>query len=81
MKQTELIKEIIQEQSNIVGEKIALERALSTNVIEVQNNKLKIKGSPEEAVKKLIHAYEEIFGKASVEVCEDVIKKFNTIQK
>lgn len=76
-----IIKEIIQEQSNIVGEKIAMERALSTKVIEIHDNKLKIYGSPEEAIKKLIHAYEEIFGIASVEVCEDVIKKFNTIQK
>jgi len=81
MKQTDLIKEIIHEQSNIVGEKIAIERALSTRVIELHNNTLTIKGSPEEAVKKLIQAYEEIFGEASVEVCEDVIKKFNTIQK
>ncbi len=81
MKQNDLIMEIIQEQSNIVGEKIALERALSTRVISISENKLKIKGSPEEAIEKLIKAYEEIFGKASVEVCEDVIKKFNTIQK
>jgi len=81
MKSTELIKEIIHEQSNIVGEKIALERALSTNVISFSKDKMTIKGSHEEAVKKLIKAYEEIFGKASVEVCEDVIKKFNTIQK
>lgn len=81
MKSTELIKEIIHEQSNIVGEKIALERALSTNVISISNNRISIKGSHEEAIKKLIKAYEEIFGRASVEVCEDVIKKFNTIQK
>jgi len=81
MKQVDLIKEIIHEQSNIVGEKIAIERALSTNVISFQNSKISIKGSPEEAIKKLVNAYEEIFGEASVEVCEEVIKKFKTIQK
>jgi len=81
MKQIDLIKEIIHEQSNIVGEKIAIERALSTKVINFDNKKISIKGSPNEALKKLISAYEEIFGEASVEVCEEVIKKFNTIQK
>jgi len=81
MKQIDLIKEIIHEQSNIVGEKIAWERALNTKVITLENNKVAIKGSPEDAINKLIKSYEEIFGEASVEVCEEVIKKFNTIQK
>ena len=47
----------------------------------MQKNKVDIIGSPEEALKKLIKSYEEIFGEASVEVCEDVIKKFKSIQK
>lgn len=81
MTSVELIKEIISEQSNIVGEKIALERALSTKVISLDNKRISIKGNTDEALKKLIKAYEEIFGEASVEVCQDVIKKYNTIQK
>jgi ABC-type histidine transport system ATPase subunit len=81
MKTTDLIKEIIIEQSNIVGDKIAFERAEATKVIHVNQNKINVDGSPEEALKKLIKSYEEIFGEASVEVCEDVIKKFKSIQK
>jgi len=81
MKTTDLIKEIISEQSNIVGDKVAYERAEATKVIHMQKNKVDIVGSPEEALKKLIKSYEEIFGEASVEVCEDVIKKFKSIQK
>ncbi len=81
MRQSDLIKEIIHEQANIVGEKIAMERALSTKVISVIDNRITIKGSPNEAIEKLIEAYKEIFGDASVEVCQEVIKKFNTIQK
>jgi hypothetical protein len=72
-----IIKEIILEQSNIVGLKIATERANSTKVIEFKNNEVKIKGSEEDALNKLIRSYEEIFGEPSVEVCMDVIKKYH----
>lgn len=81
MNTKELIKEIINEQANIVGEKIAYERAISTKLINVNGNNIEIKGSPKTALEKLILSYEEIFGDASVEVCEDVIKKYSSIQK
>lgn len=81
MNTKELIKEIINEQANIVGEKIAYERAISTKLINVNGNNIEIKGSPKTALEKLILSYEEIFGEASVEVCEDVIKKYSSIQK
>jgi hypothetical protein len=78
---SKIIREIILEQSNIVGIKIATERANSTKVINFKNNEVFITGSDKLALEKLIDSYEEIFGKASVDVCLDVIKKFNTIQK
>ena len=42
MKTADLIKEIITEQSYIVGDKIANERAEATKVIHLQKNKVDI---------------------------------------
>jgi hypothetical protein len=76
-----IIKEIIQEQSNIVGSRVALDRARSTKVITIEGDKIKILTSPADALKKLVESFEEIFGDASVEVCDEVIKRHNLIKK
>lgn len=76
-----IIKEIIEEQSHIVGNKIAVDRAKSTNVIEFKGKDIVILSNPNEALKKLIKSFEEIFGQASVEVCEEVIKKHSVLKK
>lgn len=77
----QIIKEIIEEQSHIVGLKIANERARATKAIEIKGNNIVILTKPEEALNKLIHSFEEIFGEASVEVCEEVIKKHSVLKK
>ena len=74
-----IIKEIIFEQSNIVGTNISYERALATKLIEINNNEIRIKSDPKVVLKRLINSYSEIFGEASVEVCEEVIKNHLTI--
>lgn len=76
-----IIKEIIEEQSNIVGTRVAIDRARSTKVIDIKGNQIRILSNPDDALKKLINSFAEIFGEASVEVCQDVIKKHNLIKK
>jgi len=76
-----IIKEIIQEQSNIVGSRVALDRARATKVIEVRGAEIKLLTAPEIALKKLIKSFAEIFGEASVEVCDEVIKKHKSFKK
>lgn len=75
----QIIEEIIEEQTNIVGEKIARNRVEATNVIKYGKSGLEILTSPEAALKKLILSFAEIFGEASTEVCEEVIKKHKLI--
>lgn len=74
-----IIEEIILEQTNIVGEKIAQNRVEATNVIRYGKNGLEIAIDPKEALKKLIDSFAEIFGDASTEVCEEVIKRHKLI--
>jgi|APCry1669189000_1035189.scaffolds.fasta_scaffold452248_1 hypothetical protein len=76
-----IIKEIIEEQSNIVGLRVALDRARSTKVIDIKGSQIRILSTPEDALKKLIKSFAEIFGEASVEVCDEVIKKHNLFKK
>jgi hypothetical protein len=76
-----IIKEIIQEQSNIVGSRVALDRVKSTKVIDINDEKIKFLTTPDDALKKLIKSFEEIFGDASVEVCEEVIKRHTLFKK
>jgi hypothetical protein len=77
----EIIEEIIYEQTNIVGEKIAQNRVEATKVIKIDGNKVKIQTEPKIALKKLIDSFAEIFGEASTEVCEEIIKKHNLIYR
>jgi DNA phosphorothioation-dependent restriction protein DptG len=75
----EIIEEIIEEQRNIVGDKIAQNRVEATKVIKIHNNTIEILSDPKQALKKLIESFEEIFGEASTEVCEEVIKRHKII--
>jgi hypothetical protein len=74
-----LIKEIIEEQTNIVGQKVALNRVEATKVIKYHNGEINLLAPGEEALKKLILSFAEIFGDASTEVCEEVIRKHKFI--
>lgn len=74
-----IIKEIIEEQSNIVGNKITLNRIEATNAIKIYKNDIEILIEPKEALKKLIDSFAEIFGDASTEVCNEVINRHKLI--
>jgi len=70
-----IIEEIINEQSMIVGRKIAEERAVSTEVIKFKNGNLVLNKDSNESILRLIESFKEIFGKASEEVCLEVLEK------
>jgi hypothetical protein len=74
-----IIEEIIIEQTNIVGEKIAHNRVEATNVIKYGKDGLEITIEPKLALKKLVDSFAEIFGDASTEVCEEIIKKHKNV--
>jgi len=74
-----IIKEIIEEQTHIVGEKIVRNRVEATQVIKLNKNEIEILNNPEEALKKLIKSFAEIFGDASTEVCQEVMKRHKLV--
>lgn len=59
----------------IVGRKIAEERAVSTEVIKFKNGNLVLNKDSNESILRLIESFKEIFGKASEEVCLEVLEK------
>jgi hypothetical protein len=78
-----LIAEIIKEQSQIIGENLAKSRAEKSGIVTFNSAKLDdltIKLTPQEAIEKLIGSFEEVFGRASVEVCMDVIRRHPTAE-
>lgn len=73
----EIFKRIIEEQSQIVGKKLAYNRALATGSIRLPSNNidgLELLSDPVKTLEKLITSYGEIFGQSSIDVCMDVIK-------
>lgn len=71
-----IFMEIIQEQSAIVGEDLAYHSAsLAGITINSSENNIVLKKEPKETLTDLIKAYENIFGRASVEVCLNVIRR------
>lgn len=76
MRKEELIQKIIEEQSQIIGSNLAKSRAVATGAITyTEKNEINITQEPTIALDKLMNAYREIFGQASVDVCMDVIRR------
>ncbi len=74
----EIFSKIILEQSNIVGQNLARSRALSTGGVKFTDEAtLEINGDPKKLLDSLINAYGEIFGKASMDVCVDVLSRMS----
>jgi len=67
----ELVKEIVKEQSLIIGENLARQMAIESGVVKFNSSKI-----DDLTVTEPIGSYKELFGQASVEVCMNVIKKF-----
>ncbi len=79
MTSVELIKAIIKEQGLIIGEDLAVARAVSTGLIKpAPENKgeVTVTGGNGVVLEKLVDAYKQVFGQSSVDVCLDVIKRY-----
>ena len=76
----ELVKRIVSEQSQIIGESLARQMAINTGTVRFNSKKIDditvTGGDPGRTIEKLIEAYQNLFGQASVEVCMDVLKTF-----
>jgi hypothetical protein len=66
---------IIQAQEEIIGP-IALEQAKKVNGLKVNwlKHEVKIEGDKKTVLDQLIRQYENLFGRASIEVCREAIK-------
>lgn len=76
MKPEELVQKIIEDQGQIIGEELALHRAVNTGLIKKTKGTFELKDKPKVVIDKLISAYEEIFGESSVKVCVSTLEKF-----
>ena len=83
MKTEEIVIAIIREQSQIIGDSLAQHMAVSTGVVRFNSSKtddLTLTSQDSNLViNKLIDAYKQLFGQASVEVCNNVIKKYSKL--
>lgn len=74
-----IVKDIILEQSNVIGMGLSVSRANNTGLISIDASNvdsLKVSGEPTEVLSKLIHSYGEVFGQASVDVCVDILQGY-----
>ncbi len=75
MRPEQLIKEIINQQGEIIGINLARQLATKYSGVNLSNGDLTMPARPaKDVVNDLINGYEKLFGRSSVEVCLDVIK-------
>jgi len=72
----QIVEKIIKEQEDIIGP-IALEQAKKVDGLKVDWEKhvISVTGDKKAVLEKLVAQYEHLFGKASVEVCKDAVKR------
>ena len=66
---------ITNEQEKIVGKALSAQMTALVDNLKVKNNKVEIKGDPKIVLKDLVDQYANLFGKASIEVSKEAIKK------
>ena len=80
MKTKEIVKAIIKEQSQIIGESLAITVAQSSGVLQTSNHTVEdlevTNPDTTFVLDSLVNSYERLFGKASVEVCRNVIRRY-----
>lgn len=75
-----IISELVYEQSLVIGSDLARSRATASGEITFKSNNIddiSLKDTNPEILDHLISSYEELFGKASVEVCLNVLRRYN----
>ena len=79
-KTEDIIIEIINEQSQVIGEDLAVAMAVNSGVLKFNSKGYRditlMSADPTVVFTKLIGSYENLFGKASVEVCFNVLRRF-----
>jgi hypothetical protein len=74
----DLVKEIVYEQSQVVGMDLALDRAEKTGFIHCANKNIasiSVDAISKDVFSPLLDSYEELFGRASLEVCLNVLRR------
>ena len=66
---------ITKEQEKIVGKTLSIQMTALVDNLSVKNNRVEIKGDPKIVLKDLVDQYASLFGKASIEVSKEAIKK------
>lgn len=66
---------ITKEQGKIVGKTLAFQMTSLVHNLNIKNGKVEITGDPKVVLKDLIDQYANLFGKASIEVSKEAIKK------
>jgi hypothetical protein len=69
---TQIVQKIIEQQEAIIGP-VAIEQAKHVSNISVDwpKHNVKISGNGQVAIDDLVHQYEHLFGRLSVEVCKE----------
>lgn len=75
-----ILKDIIKQQSLIIGERLAKERAEDSGVVKFKSSGIEefelLENQPKEAIQRLVASYEVLFGRASVDVCIEIIRRY-----
>ncbi len=71
-----MVVKIIREQESIIGP-VALEQARKVPGLHLdwEKHEVRLEGDQKEIIEKLVEQYEYLFGRASVEVCKDAVRK------
>ena len=81
MNNLDIVKEIIKEQSLIIGKQLARNRAEASGEVKFKSDNidepyLTVDGPS--TISKVVKSFEEVFGAASTQVCDEVIKKMHS---
>ena len=70
-----IVNSIIKEQTSIIGP-LALSQARKVEGIGISDsNAITIRGDQKHVLEDLVHQYELLFGRASIEVCRDAVRE------
>lgn len=69
---------ITKEQERIVGKALAYQMSSLVHNLNIKGNHVEITGDPKIVLKNLISQYANLFGKASIEVSKEALKKLGT---
>lgn len=74
-KYVQAIKAITEVQSGIVGDSVAMSLANQVDGLKVDNSNVQIDGNPVSILDALVQKYSILFGKVSIDVSREAIKK------